>query len=219
VCEFFQITKGQVWIICDNLEAGWHGISFESPPSPSDDNFDIISAIFEIKGLLPVQLSYRHIKGHQCKKYPGRPLDSGASLNDDIAMLAKAYWLLCHCNDMPKPQSICHGKWAVWIGQEQICKNFKQVRRDKIQQEWLETWSTTTKKLTVSQIQSIDFTAACQAGKNIWPARRPYVSKFSTNYPRVGQNMPRWHFWKTNLCPRCLAPNETCDHVLQCMDP
>jgi hypothetical protein len=100
-----------------------------------------------------------------------------------------------------------------------ICKNFKQAIRDKIQQEWLETWWTTTKKLTLSQIQSIDFDAARQAWKNVRSARRHHVSKFSTNYLLVGRNMRRWSFWKTNLCPRCLAPNKTCDHVLQCMDP
>jgi hypothetical protein len=71
----------------------------------------------------------------------------------------------------------------------------------------------------VAQIQSIDFAAACQAWKNVWPERRCYVLNFTTNYLPVGRNMRRWRFWKTNLCPRCLAPNETCDHVLQCMDP
>jgi hypothetical protein len=113
VCGFFQITKEHITIGCDNLEAGWHGISFESPPSPSDDHFDIISAIFAIKRRLPVQLSYRHVKGHQRGKYPGRPLDYWALLNDDMDTLAKAYWLPCHRNDTPKRQSICQDEWAV----------------------------------------------------------------------------------------------------------
>jgi hypothetical protein len=64
--------------------------------------------------------------------------------------LAKAYWLLCHCNDTPIRQSISQDKWAVWIGHEKICKNFKQAIREKTQQERLETWWTTTKKLTKS---------------------------------------------------------------------
>jgi hypothetical protein len=118
ICGFFQITKGHVTIGCNNLEAGRHGISFESPPSPSDDHFDIISAIFAIKQRLPVQLSYRHVEGHQREKDPGRPLDSWALLNDDMDTLAKAYWLLCHRNDTPKCQFICHDEWAVSIGQE-----------------------------------------------------------------------------------------------------
>jgi hypothetical protein len=133
--------------------------------------------------------------------------------------LAKAYWLLCHRNHTPERQSVCQDEWAVWIGNEKICKNFKQSIRDKIQQDRLEKWWKTTKKLTEVQIQSIDFAAARQAWKNVWPARRRYVSKFSTNYSPVGRNMRRWRFWKTNQCPRCLAPNETCNHVLQCMDP
>jgi hypothetical protein len=95
-------------------------ISFESPPSPSDDHFDIISAIFAIKRRLPVQLSYRHVEGYQREKYPGRPLDSWALLNDDMDTLVKTYWLLCHRNDTPKRQSICHEEWAVWIGQENL---------------------------------------------------------------------------------------------------
>jgi hypothetical protein len=73
---FFQIMKGHVTIGCNNLEAGRHGISFESPPSPSDDHFDIISAIFTIKQRLPLQLTYQHVEGHQRKKYPGWPLDN-----------------------------------------------------------------------------------------------------------------------------------------------
>ena len=219
VCGFFGITSGHVTIGCDNLEAGRHGISFESPPSPSDDHFDIISAIFAIKRRLPVQLTYRHVEGHQREKYPGRPLDSWALLNDDMDTLAKAYWLICHRNHTPLRQSICQDEWAVWIGPKKICKNFKQAIRDKLQTDRLEKWWKSTKKLTESQIRSIDFAAARQAWKNVWPARRRYVSKFSTNYSPVGRNMRRWHFWKTNQCPRCLAPNETCDHVLQCPDP
>jgi hypothetical protein len=82
-----------------------------------------------------------------------------------MATLAKAYWLLCCCNDTPKPQSICHNKWAIWLVQEKICKNFEQVIPDRIKQERLEMWWTRTKKLTVSQIQSIDFATACQARK------------------------------------------------------
>jgi hypothetical protein len=71
VCLFSQITSEQVTIGCDNLEAGRHAISFVSPPSPSDDHFDIISAIFEIKKQLKVILIYRHVEGHQREKYPG----------------------------------------------------------------------------------------------------------------------------------------------------
>jgi hypothetical protein len=67
---FFQITKGHVTIGCDNLEVGQHGISFESSPSPSDDPFDITSAIVAIKRRLRAQLSYRHVEGHQRKKVP-----------------------------------------------------------------------------------------------------------------------------------------------------
>jgi hypothetical protein len=41
----------------------------------------------------------------------------------------------------------------MWIGQEEICKNFKQAIRDKIQQDWLEKWWITTKKLMEEQIR------------------------------------------------------------------
>jgi hypothetical protein len=114
------------------LEAGKHGISFESPPSLSDNHFNIIFAIFAIKHRLPVQLTYWHVEGHRQEKYPGQPLDSWALLNDVMDMLAKAYWLICHHNHIPEYQSICQDKWAVGIGQEKICKNFKQDIRDKI---------------------------------------------------------------------------------------
>jgi hypothetical protein len=46
VCQFVWIQSGQVTIGWDNLEAGRHALSFEAPPSLSDDHIDIISAIF-----------------------------------------------------------------------------------------------------------------------------------------------------------------------------
>jgi hypothetical protein len=49
VCLFFQNTSKQVTFGCDSLELGGHWLSFETSPSPSDDHFDIISAIFKIK--------------------------------------------------------------------------------------------------------------------------------------------------------------------------
>jgi hypothetical protein len=219
VCQFFQITSGQVTIGCDNLEAGRHGIYFDSPPSPSDDHFDIISAIFDIKKRLPVSLIYRHVEGHQRERYPGRPLDSWALLNDDMDTLAKAYWLICHRQNMPATQQVRNNEWAIWIDNEKICKNFKHAIREKLQQRRLEQWWKTTKKLDEDQIQAIDFTVARQAWKSVWPSRRRYIAKFAANYSPVGRNMKRWRFWKTSQCPRCLQPNETCDHVIQCQDP
>jgi hypothetical protein len=92
-------------------------------------------------------------------------LDSWALLNDAMDTLAKAYWLLCHRNDTPTHQYICHDEWAMWISQEKICKNFKQAIRDKIQQDRLETWLTTTKKLAESQINQLPSPSLARPGK------------------------------------------------------
>jgi hypothetical protein len=207
VCQFFWITSGQVTIGCNNLEARRHVISFDDPPSPSDDHFDIISAVYEIKNWLPVKLNYRHIKGHQHKKYPGHPLDSWALLNDDMDMLAKVYWLQCHGQDRPARQQIHQNEWAVWIDNENICKNFKQAIREKLERRQLETWWKSTKKLALNQIQSINFLAARQAWKNVWPSQQRYISKLATNYLPVGRNMKRWrHFGKPANAPDVFNP-------------
>jgi hypothetical protein len=116
------------------LEADQHGILFESPPSPSDDHYDIISAIFEIKQRLPVKLVYQHVEGHHQETDPRCPLGSWALLNDDMDTLAKAYWLLCHQQNISESQQVCKNEWTVWIGNKMVCKNIKKAIHEKQQQ-------------------------------------------------------------------------------------
>lgn len=119
------------------MEAGRHAISVESPPSPSDDHFDIISAIFEIKKRLPVRLIYRHVEGHQREKYPGRPLDSWALLNDDVDTLAKAY---CYCATFRTLQYGSRSDMTSGLSglaTKKNCKNFKHAIREKLEQRRL----------------------------------------------------------------------------------
>jgi hypothetical protein len=137
-----------------------------------DNHFDIISAIFDKNKQLPVRLIYHHVEGHQRERYPGRPLDSWALLNDNMDTLAKAYWLICHHQNTPATQQVGNNEWAIWIDNEKICKKFKPTIREKQQQRRLEQWWQTTKRLDKDQIRYIYFQEARQAWKYVRPSRR-----------------------------------------------
>jgi hypothetical protein len=67
--------------------------------------------------------------------------------------LAKAYWLRCHCQNMPASQQVHNYEWAIWIGNEKMCKTFKNAIGEKLQQHPLEKKSGSKIQRTLRRIK------------------------------------------------------------------
>mgnify|MGYP000697896486 CR=1 FL=1 len=129
--------------------------------------------------------------------------------------LAKAY-LVWRKN---RPPSIITPPWSVQVHDETVSRHFKSTLRTWVQHKKQIACCYQTKKFTPSQVLLMDHSAIAQAMKHTSEARHRWICKFAANQGPTGRNMKRWRFWATSQCPRCLAENETTDHVLQCPHP
>jgi hypothetical protein len=208
--------KGHLIIGCDNQEAGRRAITFQQPPRPTDEHSDLLFLCYSICQRLAQSWSfqYHYVEGHQRKKY-GSNRDQWGILNDQMDSLAKAY-LVWREN---RPPSIITPPWSVQVHDETVSRHFKSTLRTWVQHQKQIAWWYQTKKFTPSQVLLMDHSAIAQAMKHTSEARHRWICKFAANQGPTGRNMKRWRFWATSQCPRCLAENETTDHILQCPHP
>ena len=124
-------------------KAAGYSITQSHFPNPNQNDYDILQAIFRLKDKLNIQVSYKHVEGHQATKYPEQTLDKWALLNEEMDSLAKSY-LSYSASYPPLKQQIDDQEWAVSITDHKICKQFKQqlafhLRAQQIKQFWTQS--------------------------------------------------------------------------------
>ena len=124
ICHQHSITSGGITLACDNLMAGRSIQRTLYYPNPTWDHFDVLQAIFRLRHALPIKVRYKHVEGHQSKKYPSQKLDQWAILNEKMDALAKAY--LSHSNDYPAlSEELSPKEWYVSLQGKKVCRQLK----------------------------------------------------------------------------------------------
>jgi hypothetical protein len=76
----------------NNESAGQKAIDWHYPPKPSNDHFDMLNVIHQLRQLLPITTEFQHVEAHQREKYGSRKaLNKWAIWNDKMDSFAKAY--------------------------------------------------------------------------------------------------------------------------------
>ena len=83
LCKFYQITEGEVELVCDGLQASRHVSRMEVTTEAKAPQFDLLAATRCVCQKCPVTLKFRHVKGHQDDNFFA-DLDEWASLNMDM---------------------------------------------------------------------------------------------------------------------------------------
>jgi hypothetical protein len=109
--QAYSLEGGSLTAGCDNLESGKFCLLYDHQLRPTDDHYDILAAARSLKADLPFRIQYRHVEGHQRPRYPGRPLDTWATLNENMDSLAKAYWQ--HAETQDRPLACKPNEWTV----------------------------------------------------------------------------------------------------------
>jgi hypothetical protein len=92
VCKIYDIETGHIVVACDNESAGQKAINWHYPPKPSNDHYDMLNAIHQLRQLLPITMEFQLVEAHQREKYgPRKVLDKWAIWNDEMDSRAKAY--------------------------------------------------------------------------------------------------------------------------------
>ncbi len=119
LCTEFHLGEGTVVIACDGLSA-LKKASSTYPTDPGKAHYDLISAIRNIRKSLPVNIQFKHIKGHQDNGTP-TALTHLAWLNINMDIQAKGKL------QSPGPTQPIHNipfeGWTCTIEGQRIIKN------------------------------------------------------------------------------------------------
>jgi hypothetical protein len=221
----YGLQHGQLVLGCDNIESGKKCIQYHGTARPTDNHYDILHAARTLRSWLPFQPSYLHVEGHQRTKYPGRPLDLWATLNENMDALAKAYWR--HTSTWDRPEHCMPNEWVATFNGHRIVTNFTsnlklQLARRDIEHKWLTPRGTRKKPrpalLTQAQLTALDHCVAQRAWKQVPGNRQRFTTKLRCGLLPTGARMQQFGFWNSSQCPLCLKDNETTDHVFWCQD-
>ena len=73
--ETYSLAQAKLTIGCDNMALGKHCLQHTGPLCATEDHYDFLAAASKLRKALPFGPTYRHVKGHQRTKYPGRLLN------------------------------------------------------------------------------------------------------------------------------------------------
>jgi hypothetical protein len=210
----YDLTGGSMIIACDNLSAGQKSLEDTGPAALSQDHHDMLRLIRDKTAKLPLTIRYQHVEGHQLKKYPGRPLDRWARVNEEMDALAKAYWH--HTALEPAlPEQLTGQEWTVSSHAGKLCSRLSSLRAvitgRQLEQYWIKKG-----RFSRRQIDHMELRTIGKAMRRQPIHRKRFLAKFVTNQGPTGLNMERWKFWKKNNCPCCGRPKEDAQHVLEC---
>jgi hypothetical protein len=110
MCEYHNITKGEIKIDCDR-ESALEAAFSKSLAGVIDPDFDILSSIFRLLSHSPISWKPVHVKGHQDDILPIENLPRLVQLNVEMDLLAQAHLKETHpCGLYTIPQEA----WSIW---------------------------------------------------------------------------------------------------------
>ena len=221
IAQETNITNGSITIGCDNVQAGEHALEWKRFPSPTQDHFDILQQIHILRKRLRIDVRYYYVEGHQLERY-GEYGDKWAKINDQMDSLAKKAMTQY---EQTSNTTIDDNEWQIILPSGKVSRRFKQSIRHyisslRLEQKWLKPKKRRNRVkppyLTNTLLRNLDFEASATAWSQLKGGMKRFVSKLSSEQLPVGRYMFAIQQWKTDICPRCFASNETTVHVLCC---
>ncbi len=210
LCEFAEFRIGQVTIGCDG-ESALHMASPLSSCGPKNPCVDFIMAIHKLLHLLPIDIKFRHIKGHQDVHSPVDSLDNWAKLN--IQMDSAAKGALNWAGRQNRFFDIPYEPWSIWHNNGKISLKFYSTMCGIVHgPPAMEYWN---KMTSLELLQSIDWEAISIAKRTVQRSKGTFITKHCAGMCGVGKFKKHWKERDTDDYPRCGAP-EVAQHVWVC---
>ena len=218
-CDQRNITSGRCNIFCDGLSALQvvKEATTESVKT-THSSCDIISACAKLKEVLPIQLTFQHVKAHQDENTPITSLPVPAQLNVLMDKLAKD--LNDDSTEQQNRNLSAHPlSLALPIHNHIIYEKFLESIYNSIATETGHNYWLTKGRYTPEQRNIIDWHSQSIAMKPINKTRQRSLSKWFSGWVATGKNMKRWQLRYASNCPFCGYNDEDTAHILQCQHP
>ena len=180
LCQQFHITTGAIEFGCDNIVALQKGLAELFYPSIQHQHFDLLWAIHHLRHLIPVEISFRHVRGHQ-DDIENAVLDRWAILN--ILVDKEAKWYLSKITADPTIDAdlkIVSSHWNVYMDEQPITRNVSNTIIEKITSKNMKQFLIRTKKLSSHTYDLVDWQSSGRAIRQMSNADRSWVTKFTS---------------------------------------
>jgi len=210
--EDYHIMDGQILIACDGLLALWNAQALHIT-DPNEAHYDLISAIWSLRQLLPHHITFQHIKGHQ---------DGGQIMVlpyvaswMNIEMDNYAKWKVSVDRPHEQLEGTPYKGWICSIKGRRITKHLSEALWKHLNgspilnHHWAmkQCYWPGTEKL-------IDWDMVARAMHALPRAKQKWVSAKFLPY---GTNKTWWNLGLQAKCPCCLCPKEDKEHILHCL--
>jgi hypothetical protein len=187
----------------------------------SQSDHDLIIAIRRQIAKYPnLDWQHHHIKGHQDQHQELENLDLWEQLNVKCDNWAKEHWRRCTMytdNTFSPPQiAIQNAPWAIRIQGNLISKHIKATLRDHCSGEVLKKYWEKRQRFNQQPASSIDWDSCQKALESMNQGQRREFIKHHSGNQATNKNMKRRLQRDTEACPRCPAPLEDSNHIIQC---
>ena len=215
LCQLHHLTQGSIEIGLDNTTA-IENVTAEWEPTCKAPDFDLVYNIRQHLKALPIQCTFRHVKGHQDDHLDLSKLDRWELLNVEMDTRAKQHLANCYQPTPPVNLRFKYERVTVRLRGRKLSRfNMKflysQAYEPEIKAYWIrkghftdETWDLVDWELQGRCFDSVPL------GFQVW------LSKHATGWCGVGRKLKQYGFQDHSLCPRCSLVEETTKHVLCC---
>ena len=218
ICSKWNITQGKCIIFCDGISAlEMVESATRQTVNTRMNSCDLLSACAALNELIPIELKYQHVKGHQDSttnfsklSFPsqlnvlmdGLAKDALHDANDNAGMNLPGHQLGLH---LPSCQgSICYHKFKPTL--------YTAIMTTKAHNYWIDA----KQRYSRADIPSIDWSTQYSAFKSLRSTRQRTLTKWFSGWLGTGINMQRWKLRYSGNCPFCGQNNEDTNHVLLC---
>ena len=214
LCKFFQIKEGAVELACDGLQALRHASTFNWTTDPRSPQFDLLTATRSMLSQCPVELHFRHVKGHQDDDFYAE-LDEWAKLNIEMDDGAKEHWY--RFRDQRSQSQYVYGEpWPLWIAGTKLTKEVARNITEHIDGEAICEYWKEKGRFGSSRKEAIHWDAIGKAMEEVGRPRRQWIVKHASGFCATGKMMKRWKQQSSSKCPRCDEEVEDALHVWRC---
>jgi len=199
-------------VACDGLSA-LRKVQSQKITEPTEAHYDLISAIRSLQQRLPLQVTFKHVKGHQ---------DTGQTM-----VLSREAWMNIKMDEQAKRKVSVDGPheqlrhipyegWSCLIEGKRITKHLTETLRQYLTGgPLLNHWAMRQRFKPGTETQ-IDWNMTAKAMRALPRAKQIWISKYSARFLPYGTNMTHWQLGSQAKCPRCPCHKEDKEHVLRC---
>ena len=219
ICSKFKITTGRVTVACDCNGALFCALKYQCRPALSHPNFDLLWAIHDLQKIMPIDINYIEVKGHQDTALLDRPLTRLERLNCEADAGAKEYLNYVRRHKLQATHALYGTQWQLCHGRQFIYTRLKESLYDVCHGTPLRFHIMQKRGYSEQTFDCIDWAAVKHARKSMSTAERTWLTKHVGRYNPTGCQMLRRKYWSDSRCPRCDEPDEDLTHVVTCTHP